>query len=429
MRRTALFAFLALALLAELLFAQLAEPGPSLPLDPPDLLVVVLDDVGEWDLEQVEVPNIDALAAAGCSFVRANTTSSVCSPSRTVLTGEWGRRNGIGAIVKPIEPFDLDEGVETLADRLKAKGYSTGAFGKWHLSEQSVVNPPAQFGFDAALAIATHNLFLPLSDGSGTGNYTKWDRYDDGALSIETEYATAAQVQACIDWWQATEGPKFAWLALSAAHGPFHIPPAEFLPVPPPTGHSVTLRERFELMLQAADNRIGYLVAELDLEHAYLVLWSDNGTPENVAGGQDPSKVKGSMFEGGVGTPLIVVGPTVNPGIRRRLVSALDIHDTLLELAGAAGGTEDSVSFASDLGPFAGEAAREWTFAEWYEPNGFGTPDAHELMVRTKAGWKLVLEEMGGIEISSALYQLPDESTVIVDAAKEAELRLILAGI
>jgi arylsulfatase A len=432
------FALLSLFLLS-LARTQLGDPE-TVELHP-SILVVVLDDIGEYEFATIDLPTIDAMAAEGISFERARTIASVCSPSRMVLCGEYGRRRGIGAIVKPLEAHDLSADVPTLADKLAAEDYATGFFGKWHLSKASVAaEAPQQSGFEVARAVATHNLFLQLSDGSGPGNYTNWDRIDDGVLSIETEYATAAQTDALIAWWQATEGPKFAWLALSAAHEPFDTPPAEFLPPPPPPpGHALSLRERYELSIEAIDNRLAHLFASIDTSGAFVFLWSDNGTPKNVVLNQDPAKVKGSGYEGGIATPLIAVPPTSWPwqgsgspvALRRRLVSTIDLHDTILELAHAlqGNGTNDSVSFANELGPYFGEGLRDWVFAETFEPNGPGPYTERERVVADRFDYKLLVREEAGVEVFRALYELPDESTPVADPVKEAELQAILDGI
>ncbi|MCM1349214.1 MAG: arylsulfatase [Firmicutes bacterium] len=105
----------------------------------PNVVVILADDLGYGDLgcygaKNVATPSIDALASAGVRFTNCHATAATSTPSRyALLTGEyaWRRKDtdvaagNAGMIIRP-EQF-------TMADLFKAAGYSTGAFGKWHL--------------------------------------------------------------------------------------------------------------------------------------------------------------------------------------------------------------------------------------------------------------------------------------------------------
>jgi arylsulfatase A-like enzyme len=393
------------------------------------VLVIVLDDVGEYDLEHVRTPHIDALEARSVSFPRAWTTSSMCSPSRTAMTGLYGHRVGIGRIVKKDEPNDLALGTDTLARRLDDAGYATCLVGKWHLSSglnYDLDSAPGEFGFDAWRAMATHNLGATLA--SVGGDFFRWGRVDDGAYSVETTYATTAQVDAALSWWNATDGPKFLWLAFSAAHEPFHVPPPHLTGELAPTDD----RGKFEASIVAMDREIGRLLASIE-DEPVVFLWSDNGTPANAVGaGQDPSKVKMSLYEGGVATPLFVRVPGVEPKVSRRIVSTVDLYRTVLDLARQPAPANDSCSFADVLGGTATTPPRTWAFSERFGPNfASGTAPKYKSRSRqvTDGEWKLLVEESKGVETVRRLFHLPTdptESFPVRNPAKEAELQALL---
>ena len=420
-----------LATLALLLPTTAVEPTVPAPVhERPSFIIVVFDDMGKYDLEvdaTIATPRIDAFRAASRVFERAYTQSSMCSPSRVALTGDLGRRHGIGRRIGKIELNDLAP-TPTLASRLKSAGWSTCIAGKWHLSSgqnYDLATAPAMFGFDAARGVAAFN---PQATKPG-GSYFDWLRLDDGTFADSTEYMTAAQPAAAAEWWNETEGPKFLWLGFSAAHDPFHEAPAPYYTGPPTT----TTREQFESMVEAADDRFGAFLDSIALEHTYVFVWSDNGTPDKASEPpQVPGKLKRSMYEGGIGTPFYVQGPTVESGTTRRLVSMVDLYATIVDLANVRGGTPDSYSFADELGGVSttfGE--RDWVFAERFSPNGFPAVYAsRERALVRRDGWKLILEEVNGVEKSRELFHLPTdplENTPLTNPSIESQLDAILS--
>jgi arylsulfatase A-like enzyme len=131
---------------------------------PPNIVFFLVDDLGWRDVgcygsSFYETPHIDQLAAEGVRFNQAYAACPVCSPTRaSILTGKYparlqltdwlpGRRDFPFQKLNNaniIQSLPLEE--ETLAEALKAQGYSTAIYGKWHLGE----NPagPLSQGFD-----------------------------------------------------------------------------------------------------------------------------------------------------------------------------------------------------------------------------------------------------------------------------------------
>lgn len=425
----------ALLLLAGPQSAQ-TENAPSV-LEDPSFLVIVVDDIGTYDLyddPSIETPALDTIRAGGATFLRAYVTSSMCSPSRTCLTGEYGRRHGIGRIIQPGSAGDLVAGTPTLATRLQTAGWRTCLVGKWHLSggaNYPLVSCPKLFGFDNWRALATFNLQVLTPMGS----YWNWVRIDDGISTPTTEYATAAQADAAIEWWNENEGSaKFLWLAFNAPHSPYHDAPAPYYQGPLP----VTTRDQYESAIEAIDNRIGHIVESIDLSNTYVFFWSDNGTGVGEFPPQQPGKLKQTMYEGGIRVPFFVTGPSVSPGGRRRLVSTVDLFQTILDLAGISGGTPDSLSFADELGRESTTATRTWVYAERFGPN-FNPAQPNPMnkwrqrMVRRNDGWKLIVDESNfGADVTRELYDLqtdPLELTPRREPAIVAELQALLDSV
>lgn len=135
-----------------------------LPEKAPNILIVLLDDVGFGVSEtfggEVHTPTLSRLAKEGISYTGFNTTS-ICSPTRaSLLTGRNHTRVGSGTIAERAVAFDGYTGVipktaATLAEVLKNYGYHTSAFGKWHNTpaiETTAIGPkdhwPNAYGFE-----------------------------------------------------------------------------------------------------------------------------------------------------------------------------------------------------------------------------------------------------------------------------------------
>jgi arylsulfatase A-like enzyme len=120
---------------------------------PPNIVLLVADDLGYGDIgvhgsKDIPTPNIDRLASGGVRFTDAYVTGPYCSPTRAgLLTGRYQQRFGHEFNAGVAGPFGLPLSETTLADRLKAGGYRTALFGKWHLGRGEKFHPMSR-GFD-----------------------------------------------------------------------------------------------------------------------------------------------------------------------------------------------------------------------------------------------------------------------------------------
>ena len=130
----------------------------------PNVLLILSDDVGFGSSSTfgglIPTPNLDALAANGIRYNRFNTTA-ICSPTRAaLLTGREAHNAGMGNLNNFATAFDgytsiIPKSVGMMPEILRLNGYSTAAFGKWHITpqwEQSEVGPfdrwPTNEGFE-----------------------------------------------------------------------------------------------------------------------------------------------------------------------------------------------------------------------------------------------------------------------------------------
>ena len=132
----------------------------------PNIIYINADDLGWADLACqgstfYETPNIDKLASQGMTFTNAYAPAANCRPSRACcMTGQYASRHGIYTVgnsdrgnakdrkLIPIKnTLTLADEHVTIAEVLKASGYVTAHFGKWHLGPD-----PIEQGFDVNIA-------------------------------------------------------------------------------------------------------------------------------------------------------------------------------------------------------------------------------------------------------------------------------------
>ncbi|MEE2891242.1 MAG: arylsulfatase [Pseudomonadota bacterium] len=221
------------------LVALLAASGHA---NPPNIVILLADDVALTDFGayggEARTPNIDGLAARGSLFTQFRT-SPQCAPSRAMLlTGMDNHRTGLGAIPEvlpqshadqPGYTMHLEEGVETIAVRLKREGYRTYMTGKWHLGH-GPGDLPSDHGFDRSYVL----------DASGADNwddrpymplYADAPWYEDGApVDLPDDfYSSEFLVDRMIEYLgeaPGTNAPFLAYVAFQAIHIPVQAPEA-----------------------------------------------------------------------------------------------------------------------------------------------------------------------------------------------------------
>lgn len=219
---------------------QWPEQPLRLPADAPNILIVLLDDVGFGVSEtfggEVHTPTLNKLADEGLRYNTFHTTS-ICSPTRAaLLTGRNHTRVGSGTIAERAVAFDGYTGVipktaATIAEVLKAYGYHTSAFGKWHntpATETTAIGPkdrwPNGYGFEYFYGFlgGETSQYEPRL----TQNYNHIEPpHDDPDYHLTEDLADKAL--AWIDDSQAfaPDKPFFMYWAPGGVHGPHHVFP------------------------------------------------------------------------------------------------------------------------------------------------------------------------------------------------------------
>lgn len=364
-----------------------------------NVLVIVLDDVGVDKLtmyglaEGAPTPTLDALADEGLRFTHA-WAYPTCSPTRAAaLSGRHPYRHGTGHLVDmatsayahPLGSVFLPQ---ALAEARDGQVWTSIALGKWHLAGDVAPDQlahPLHFGFSH---FAGSPGYLNESVDEFRG-YFEWRKNVDGVAITTDGYNTTDTVDDALATIPALPEPWFVWLSFNAAHTPYHAPPADLFtqPLPEVPGYP----DKFEAMLEALDTELGRMLAGLPadlLAQTTIIVIGDNGTSDLVAVEFDPAQSKGSVYEGGVRVPLIVVSRHVAaPGrVVDAPVMAVDLFPTILDLAGVplvdgAGGLAlpmhggddvgiDGVSWVPLLTDPGARPSRTVVYTESLKPNG-----------------------------------------------------------
>ncbi len=120
----------------------------------PNILVIMGDDIGYWNLSTYNqgmmgyrTPNIDSIANEGMKFTDAYAENSCTAGRSAFITGQSPFRTGLLKVGLPGAKEGLSDKDPTLAELLKARGYTSGQFGKNHLGDRNEFLPTVH-GFD-----------------------------------------------------------------------------------------------------------------------------------------------------------------------------------------------------------------------------------------------------------------------------------------
>ena len=321
----------------------------SLYADRPNILMILADDMGYADLscmgsEVIQTPHIDSLAKQGVLCTQGYVPSSVCSPSRAgILTGRDPRRFGYegnlnkggDAYATKHELQGLPVSEHTLADHLKAAGYTTALIGKWHQGSLSQFHPNAR-GFDHFYGMlnGNHNYFP-------TAEKNHLQKNGEPLTEFSSRYITDLFTDEAIKWIdsQKQEQPWFLFASYNAPHTPMQATEEDLKLY---SHIQDKTRRTYAAMMHALDRGVGRLASHLEetgeLENTLIVFFSDNGGATNNGSWNGPlSGRKGSIREGGIRVPFIFSWPAKLPKnlTYENPISALDLLPTFMAAAGS----------------------------------------------------------------------------------------------
>jgi arylsulfatase A-like enzyme len=276
------------------------------------------------------------------------------------LTGRYPGNAGVRAILAGHRTASgLPPSVPTLATALKAMGYQTAMFGKWHLGLAEGSRPHDHgfdewFGFMAGCVDYFSHIFYWGMNRGGAGNDPTHDLWHNGEETWDyngryfTELITEKTV-AYIRHAVKSAQPFFTYVAYNAPHYPMHAP-KKYMDRFPDLPWD---RRIMAAMLSAMDDGVGAIMAELArqgiADDTIVFFMSDNGpsreTRNWLDGTKDPyyggstGKLKGhkfSLYEGGIRVPGILSWPSRIPAgqVVADPAVAMDVFPTMLKAAG-----------------------------------------------------------------------------------------------
>ncbi|WP_242203992.1 sulfatase family protein [Aestuariivivens insulae] len=322
---------------------------------PTNFVIVFVDDMGYGDVgcygaTGFTTPNLDKMAAEGMRFTNFYAAQPVCSASRAgILTGCYPNRIGISGALFPHSDTGLNPNEITIAEMLKAKGYATGIFGKWHLGHHKKFLP-LQHGFDEYVGLPYSNDMWPIGvDGKrlpadkGTGRHPDLPLIEGNEVK---EYITTLEGQDKLTTLYTEKAVDFI---NRHANEPFFV----YLPHSMghiPLGVSDKFRGKSEQgmygdVMMEIDWSVGEIEKALQAngvsENTVFIFTTDNGPWLNYgnhagsAGGLREGKT--TSWEGGQRVPFIVKWPKATPSgtICNQLACAVDILPSFAKIAGA----------------------------------------------------------------------------------------------
>jgi len=333
------------------LFAAESPPGR-----PPNVIVVLVDDMGLTDLSCYgsrfyETPNVDQLAKDGVRFTNGYSACTVCSPTRAaLLTGKYPARlhltDWITGHERPHAKLKIPDWQKflpfeeiTLAEQFKAAGYATASIGKWHLTpglkEGDEAYYPDKHGFD--VNIGGYHRGQPPRYVSPYGIPT----LKDGPAG---EFLTDREASEAVKFMEANKDkPFFIYLPHYAVHQPIAGKPdviAKFKAKAEKTPDLKQKNATYAALVTSVDDALGTIRAGLKNLHlednTIIVFTTDNGGLLPTTDNSPLRAGKGSAYEGGVRVPLIVYWPGVTKAgvVEATPAMSIDLYPTLLEMTG-----------------------------------------------------------------------------------------------
>lgn len=324
----------------------------------PNIVFILIDDFGYADCgpygcEDIRTPHIDRLAREGVKFTDFYANAPVCTPTRCgFVTGRWQQRVGFewamgftaesfrmvdGKLVREtdVHGLGLPTTIPTLPKMLKAAGYATGAFGKWHLGYKDEYNP-TKHGFD--------EYFGELLGHSDYYNHAYFDgtyALRDGLQPVKAEgYLTdLINHRAARFIEKHAREPFFLYVPHLAVHCPYQ-PPGRPLPSVTKANMYDGDRQTYASMVEKVDEGVGMILAELEknhlLENTLIVLSSDNGG-ERYSDNSPLFHHKSTLWEGGIRVPCLMRWPARLPQghVTNQVGITMDLSATFAAIAGA----------------------------------------------------------------------------------------------
>lgn len=323
----------------------------------PNILFILVDNLGYGELgaygggalRGAPTVRIDRLANEGTRLTNFNVEAQ-CTPSRSAfLTGRFAIRSGTHSVPLPGSLDGLTQWELTLAELLSDAGYTTGAFGKWHLGSSQGRLPNAQ-GFDEWYGIprTTDEAMFPSQPGAKAAGIPfmhimeghKGEQSRELAVyDLEQRREIDSQiVERTINFMKRAveaDKPFYAYVPFTLVHFPA---------LPNPKFAGTTGNGDFADCLAEMDANVGRLLDAVDelqsSDDTLVIFTSDNGPDPTFPSQGTSGPWRGYYFthmEGSLRTPFIIRWPGHVPEgrVSNDIVHSVDTFTTLARIAGA----------------------------------------------------------------------------------------------
>lgn len=437
-------AFFLVACLVLVLSACTAEPEQT---TSPNVILIFADDLGYGDLSiyghpTIHTPRIDQMAREGIKLTGFYAAAPVCTPSRAaLLTGRLPIRVGMPGNQGPDSKDGLPQAERTLAEALKAQGYRTAAFGKWHLGSTPGFFP-TDHGFDEYFGLLYSNDMIPPWVNTERPLHLYRNDTPTEEQPVDQHTLTKRYTEEAARFIRESEGqPFFIYLPHAMPHLPVYAS-EDF--------QGTSQGGRYGDVIEELDWSAGYLRDVLEEEgiadNTLVIFTSDNGPWRNMpprmyttepveqwhGGTTGPLRgAKATTYEGGFRVPAVLWWPGQIPArqVRSELATTMDLHATILELAGAT--PPEKPLDGKDLWPFLTEnAPSPHTYFPYFWLNRLDgiRDDTWKLRIAPPAdNWISPELQTGDEPIGLALFNLRDdpyEQFNVADAYPDVVARL-----
>jgi arylsulfatase A-like enzyme len=403
-------------------FSELRAATPSTP----NIVILLADDMGYGDTgvtgcPDIRTPSIDRLASEGVRFTHAYCNGPVCSPTRAaLLTGRYQQRSGIDRVLYVNErESGLPLDAVVLPEVLKPRGYVSGLMGKWHLGYPKKYFPTRQ-GFDEFMGFVAGNIDY----FAHTDRLNNPDLWKNESALHDPRYMTqliADESIRFIDRHQAR--PFFLYAAFNAPHDPYQGPnDRDTAGNQPLTRETRRTRAVYRSMVECLDDNIGRILAHLQRrrlnDNTVVFFMSDNGGLPVVARNDPFRGFKGTLWEGGIRTPLLArwTGRFPAGALTGEMAMSMDLFPTCAALAGAELPSDRKIDGVNllEVCRGGGKLQRDSVFFHYQAPK------ALEQKAMVQGNWKYLLDDQG----HEHLFNLKEDGSEKNDLRSADPLRL-----
>ncbi|WP_298532335.1 sulfatase-like hydrolase/transferase [uncultured Algibacter sp.] len=426
------------------------EPSAKIPVEKPNIILIMLDDLGYECIESYggttyKTPNINKLSASGMQFNQAYA-QPLCTNTRVkLMTGKYNYRNWTSFGI-------LDPNQKTFGHLMQDAGYSTCIVGKWQLQSYDPINyAGSEYRRGTGMK----------ADDAGFDEYCLWHTghtEDKGSRYVSPkihqngkflqynneDYGPDIFSKYLNDYVSKKHNkPFFIYYPMVLTHDPFSPTPNSDI-WKNPEKRSENNTSYYKHMVEYADKIVGDIINNLEKrgirDNTLILLYSDNGTHQTIYSKKGKEIIqggKGLTTDAGIRVPLIANWPAQLKENKTtdEFIDAIDFLPTILEAAG----TKIPDNYFSDGESFLplikGETVnrRDWVYMSYNPKPGAGKDHLNpaEFVFNKKYKLygdgrfydiekdKLELKPLDTTKFGNNKNQIKNRFTVIMDSLKK----------